>query len=77
MSHDELLERLRQDAGLMYVSDLRFSQNRGRVRWALSQLPVQECTLQDWSYILSYIFEKPVSFQTEDGLKKFLERKIR
>ena len=72
---DELLTRLRSDAGLMYMSDMHLPAYWPQIRHAAQQLRKAGYTLDDWAYAASYITGQHVAFRSEDELTRFLEQR--
>ena len=71
---DKELDQLRQEAGLMFISDLCQNKNRMRVVSVLRSWTRHgsDLTMDKWNYMLSYVFRRPLDFGSVTDLNQYL-----
>lgn len=68
----ELLLALAEKTGCMYLSDLKFIQDKSRIKSALQHFEAHDFSLQQWNGAVEYLTEQKKEFTSPNEAKKFL-----
>lgn len=68
----ELLLVLSEGIGCMYISDLRYVEDKGRINSKLKQLPPQDLPIEQWNDAVKYLTGQDKTFDSAIEAKEFL-----
>ena len=68
----ELLLVLSEGIGCMYISDLRYVEDKGRINSKLKQLPPQDFPIEQWNDAVKYLTGQDKTFDSAIEAKEFL-----
>ena len=68
----ELLLVLSEGIGCMYISDLRYVEDKGRINSKLKQLPPQDFPIEQWNDAVKYLTGQGKTFDSAIEAKEFL-----
>ena len=72
MMEKDLLLLLSEKIGCMYLSDLKFIQDKSRIKSALQHFEAHDFSLQQWNGAVEYLTEQKKQFTSPNEAKKFL-----
>lgn len=68
----DLLLALSEKTGCMYLSDLKFIQDKKRIKSALQHFEAHDYSLQQWNGAVEYLIGQKKEFTSSNEAKNFL-----
>ena len=72
---EKMLEYIAESCNL-YISNIRLSANSSDILSVVENMDASLFSAEDWSTSLSYIFMKPLHFETAEAAKKYYVREL-